>query len=141
PTAITPHPAEAARLGGTTTTAVQADRLQTTLDLARRFKTGVVLKGAGSVVAFPDASWAINASGNAALASGGTGDVLSGMLGALLAQRVPLKEALELSVCLHGAAADALVADGIGPVGVAASELPAVARRLLNEAAGRAAPR
>jgi hydroxyethylthiazole kinase-like uncharacterized protein yjeF len=136
PTALTPHPAEAARLAGTTTAAVQTDRLQAALDLAARFKASVVLKGAGSVLAFADGSWAINASGNAALASGGTGDVLSGMLGALLAQRVPMRQALELSVCLHGAAADALVANGIGPLGVTASELVPFARRLLNAARG-----
>ena len=60
--------------------------------------------------------------------------MLSGMLGALLAQRVPMRQALELSVCLHGAAADALVANGIGPLGVTASELAPFARRLVNAA-------
>jgi hydroxyethylthiazole kinase-like uncharacterized protein yjeF len=98
PTALTPHPAEAARLAGTQTSAVQADRLQCALDLAARSKASVVLKGAGSVLAFADGSWAINASGNPALASGGTGDALSGMLGAFLAQGVPMKQALELAV-------------------------------------------
>ena len=141
PTAITPHPAEAARLVGTTTAAVQSDRLQAALDLAARFKASVVLKGAGSVIAHSDGSWAINASGNAALASGGTGDVLAGMLGALIVQKVPIKQALELAVCLHGAAADTLVADGVGPVGVTASELMPVVRRLLNAAAQSGAPR
>jgi NAD(P)H-hydrate repair Nnr-like enzyme with NAD(P)H-hydrate dehydratase domain len=92
----------------------------------------VVLKGAGSVVAFPDGRFAINGSGNAGLASGGTGDVLAGMIGALLAQGVPAAEALELGVCLHGAAADTLVAEGTGPLGMTASELAPVARRLLN---------
>ena len=134
PTALTPHPAEAARLAGTETSAVQADRLQCALDLAARSKAGVVLKGAGSVLAFADGTWAINASGNPALASGGTGDALSGMLGAFLAQRIPMRQALELAVCLHGAAADALVADGIGPLGLTASELGPVARRLVNAA-------
>jgi hydroxyethylthiazole kinase-like uncharacterized protein yjeF len=140
-TAITPHPAEAARLAGTTTAAVQSDRLQAALDLAARFKASVVLKGAGSVIAHPEGSWAINASGNAALASGGTGDVLAGMLAALIVQGVPMQQALELAVCLHGAAADALVADGVGPVGVTASELMPVARRLINGAVQRGAPR
>jgi ADP-dependent NAD(P)H-hydrate dehydratase / NAD(P)H-hydrate epimerase len=132
PTAITPHPAEAARLVGSTTASVQSDRLQSALDLAARFQASVVLKGAGSVIAHPDGSWAINASGSAALASGGTGDVLAGMLGALLAQRVPIEPALELAVCLHGAAADALVAEGTGPLGLTASELAPAARRLVN---------
>jgi hydroxyethylthiazole kinase-like uncharacterized protein yjeF len=135
PTAMTPHPAEAARLAGTTSAAVQSDRVQTALDLSKRFKASVVLKGAGSVIAHPDGGWAINASGNAALASGGTGDVLAGMLAALIVESVQANRALELAVCLHGAAADALVAEGIGPVGVTASELVPVARRLLNAAA------
>lgn len=135
PTALTPHPAEAARLLGSTTEAVQSDRLAAALDIATKFRAGVVLKGAGSVLAFSDGAWAINATGNAGLASGGTGDVLSGMLGALLAQALPLSDALKIAVCLHGAAADALVFEGIGPLGLTASELAPVARRLLNAAA------
>ncbi|HEV8552943.1 MAG TPA: NAD(P)H-hydrate dehydratase [Casimicrobiaceae bacterium] len=135
PTAITPHPAEAARLLSTGTAEVQSDRLAAALALAAKFRAGVVLKGAGSVLAFADGAWAINASGNAGLASGGTGDVLAGMLGALLAQRVGMTDALQFAVCLHGAAADALVADGVGPAGLTASELAPVARRLLNAAA------
>ena len=87
---MTPHPAEAARLTGTGTAAVQADRLGTALALAARFNAAIVLKGAGSVLAFPDGTWAINGTGNVGLASGGTGDVLAGMLGAMLAQKVVL---------------------------------------------------
>ena len=94
-----------------------------------------MLKGAGSVLAFADGTWAINASGNAGLASAGTGDVLAGMLGALLAQRIGVRDALQIAVCLHGTAADALVADGIGPAGLTASELAPAARRLVNAAA------
>jgi ADP-dependent NAD(P)H-hydrate dehydratase / NAD(P)H-hydrate epimerase len=135
-TAITPHPAEAARLSGATTGSIQADRLGAALTLAAKLNAAIVLKGAGSVMAFTDGSWAINASGNAGLASGGTGDVLAGMLGALLAQTVPVKAALECAVCLHGAAADALVASGVGPLGLVASELAPMARRLVNAARG-----
>jgi hydroxyethylthiazole kinase-like uncharacterized protein yjeF len=135
PTALTPHPAEAARLLASTTAAVQNNRLAAALEIAAKLRAAVVLKGAGSVLAFPDGTWAINASGNAGLASGGTGDVLSGMLGALLAQAVPLEEALQIAVCLHGAAADALVAEGVGPLGLTASELAPAARRLVNAAA------
>ena len=135
PTALTPHPAEAARLLVTTVAAVQDDRLAAALTLASKLNAAVVLKGAGSVLAFPNGAWAINSSGNPGLASGGTGDVLSGMLGALLAQGIAMSDALELAVCLHGAAADALVADGVGPLGITASELAPAARRLLNSAA------
>jgi len=138
PTVITPHPTEASRLAGSNTAAVQSDRLQAACDLATRFNASVVLKGAGSVIVHAKGSWAINASGNMALASGGTGDVLAGMLGALLAQGVAPDYAIELAVCLHGAAADALVANGVGPVGVTASELVPVARQLLNSARGGA---
>jgi len=136
---ITPHPAEAARLLGSATADVERDRVARALELARRLRAHVVLKGAGSVLAHPDGTFAINASGNPALATGGTGDVLAGMLGALLAQRIDARDALRLAVCAHGAAADALVVRGIGPVGVRASEVAPAARDLLN-AAARAAP-
>jgi NAD(P)H-hydrate repair Nnr-like enzyme with NAD(P)H-hydrate dehydratase domain len=119
------------RRAGRIGTRHSSDRLGAALALAARFNTATVLKGAGSVLAFPDGTWAINASGNAGLASGGTGDVLAGILGALLVQGLPVKEALKLAVCLHGAAADSLVAGGIGPLGLTASEL-APARSLLN---------
>ncbi|HEV3239855.1 MAG TPA: NAD(P)H-hydrate dehydratase [Casimicrobiaceae bacterium] len=135
PTAVTPHPAEAARLLATTTAAVQDDRLAAALALATKLRAAVVLKGAGSILAFATGAWAINSSGNPGLASGGTGDVLSGMAGAFLAQGIAMDDALKCAVCLHGAAADALVAAGIGPLGLTASELAPAARRLLNAAA------
>ncbi len=141
PTVITPHPAEAARLAGSSTAAIQADRLGAALALASKLNAATVLKGAGSVLAFADGTWAINASGNAGLASAGTGDVLAGMLGALLAQGVPHNDAVKLAVCLHGAAADALVAGGTGPLGLTAAELAPAARALLNQAARMATPR
>jgi hydroxyethylthiazole kinase-like uncharacterized protein yjeF len=132
PTLLTPHPAEAARLLACDIAAVQADRVAAALDLARRFKAPSVLKGCGSVVALPDGRWFINTSGNPGLASAGTGDVLSGMAVALLAQGWPAEPALLAAVHLHGAAADACVADGIGPLGLSAGELIAPARALFN---------
>ena len=134
-TLASPHPGEAARLLGTTGAEVQRDRLGAATALAARLNASVALKGAGTVIAHPDGSYAINASGNPGLASGGTGDTLSGFVGALLAQGLPGREALPLAVCLHGAAADALVARGEGPLGLTAGELPAAARALLNAAA------
>jgi hydroxyethylthiazole kinase-like uncharacterized protein yjeF len=131
-TLITPHPAEAARLLGTTTDAIQADRVGAALELAIRFKAHVALKGCGTVISHPDGSWRINTSGNPGLASGGTGDVLSGMAGALLAQGWPAAAALCAAVHLHGAAAEALAASGDGPIGIAAGELIPAARKLLN---------
>jgi len=135
PTLATPHPAEAARLLGIDTAGVSSDRLAAALEIARDLGAFTVLKGAGSVLASPDGRFDINATGGPALASGGSGDVLSGMLGALLAQGLAPHDALRYAVCLHGAAADRLVAEGVGPVGLVASELPDAARALLNAAA------
>lgn len=132
-TILTPHPAEAGRLLGIDTAAVQADRLHAARELARRFNAHVVLKGAGSICAFPDGRWSINSTGNPGLASGGSGDVLAGMIGALLCQGLAAAQALQFAVCLHGAAADALVARGDGPVGLTASELLPEVRRLIND--------
>ena len=132
PTLLTPHPGEAARLLRIESKAVQADRVAAATELARRFHAEVVLKGAGSVCASPDGRWSINTTGNPGLASAGTGDVLAGMMGALLAQGLTGAQALRYAVCLHGAAADALVAHGVGPAGLTASELLPEARRLLN---------
>jgi ADP-dependent NAD(P)H-hydrate dehydratase / NAD(P)H-hydrate epimerase len=138
PTVLTPHPAEAARLLSSDTAAVQRDRLAAAEALAAEFHAHVVVKGAGSVLAHPDRTYDINASGNCALAAAGTGDVLAGFIGAYLAQRLDGRTALRYGVCLHGAAADALVAAGTGPLGVGASELPDAARALVNAAARRA---
>ena len=134
PTLATPHPAEAARLLGTDTKGVQNDRVAAATALATTLRAHVVLKGAGSIVARPDGTFDINASGNPGLATAGAGDVLAGILGALLAQRVDAADALRIGVCLHGAAADALVAQGIGPLGLTASEVIDAARALVNEA-------
>ncbi|HWI98257.1 MAG TPA: NAD(P)H-hydrate dehydratase [Burkholderiales bacterium] len=131
-TLLTPHPAEAGRLLGTTTGRIQEDRIAAARALAERYNTHVVLKGNGSVLVARDGHLFINTTGNPGMASAGMGDVLSGILGALLAQRLSGESALVLGVHLHGAAADALAADGVGPVGLTAGELPDVARRLWN---------
>jgi len=133
-TIVTPHPAEAARLTAKDVAAIQHDRIGAALAIAQQLRAHVVLKGAGSVLAHPGGTFAVNRSGNPALSAAGTGDVLAGIAGACLAQQVDAEEALRIAVCLHGAAADLLVARGIGPVGVAASELPDAARELLNRA-------
>jgi hydroxyethylthiazole kinase-like uncharacterized protein yjeF len=132
PTLLTPHPAEAARLLATTIENVQADRITAALELARRFNAHVVLKGCGTVIAHPDGRWRINTTGNAGLATAGTGDVLAGMTGALLAQHWPADKALNCAVHLHGAAADKLAREGQGPIGLTASELISPARQIFN---------
>jgi hydroxyethylthiazole kinase-like uncharacterized protein yjeF len=131
-TLLTPHPAEAARLLALSTADVQADRVKAAKILATNLNAHVVLKGTGSILVARDGHWFVNASGNPGMASAGMGDALAGMLGALLAQRYSGESALVLGVHLHGAAADALVQDGIGPVGLTASETIESARRLWN---------
>lgn len=132
PALLTPHPLEAARLLDTDAADVQGNRLQAAATLARRFSANVILKGSGTVIAGPDGRCVINTTGNPALATAGSGDVLSGLCGALLARGMPVGEAALAAVWLHGAAADAMVAEGIGPVGVTAGELPPYIRRQLN---------
>ena len=139
PTLLTPHPAEAARLLHQGTPEVNDDRLGAALALAQRFNAYVVLKGAGSICAFPDGRWSVNTTGNAGLAAAGTGDVLAGMIGAFLAQRLDPGKALQYAVCLHGAAADSCAKRGIGPIGLTAMDVAFEARALLN--AWTAAPK
>jgi ADP-dependent NAD(P)H-hydrate dehydratase / NAD(P)H-hydrate epimerase len=132
PCVITPHPLEAARLLGTETASIQRDRLAAARALAARFGAVAVLKGSGTVIAAPDGRVAVNPTGNAGLATGGTGDVLGGLIGALLAQRLPPFEAALAGVWLHGLAADTLCAEGNGPSGLTAGELAPAVRRLMN---------
>ena len=131
-TLLTPHPAEAARLLGCSTADVQRDRLKAARGLSASLNAHVVLKGCGSVLVARDGHWFINSSGNPGMASAGMGDVLAGILGALLAQGYTGEASLMAGVHLHGAAADRLVADGTGPVGMLAGETTAAARRLWN---------
>lgn len=133
PTLITPHPGEAARLLGESTASVQADRESAIDRLVQLTGATVVLKGAGTLVKYPGGTVWRNATGNPGMAAPGMGDVLSGIIAALLVQGMTAGQAAQTGVWLHGAAADAAVAAGTGPVGLMASELIAAARRLLNE--------
>jgi ADP-dependent NAD(P)H-hydrate dehydratase / NAD(P)H-hydrate epimerase len=135
PTVLTPHPLEAARLLGTDAATVQRDRIDAARRLAERFNALIVLKGTGTVIAAHEPAGprvSVNPTGNAALATGGTGDVLGGMIGAFLAQRMPAYEAALAAVYLHGAAAESLCTEGDGPAGCTAGELAPRVRRLLN---------
>ena len=105
-TVLTPHPLEAARLLQCSVQAVQADRLSAAQTLANNFGCVVVLKGSGSVIAAPGQTPRINHSGNAMLATAGTGDVLAGMVGAALALGDTAWEAASRAVFRHGAVAD-----------------------------------
>jgi len=105
---LTPHPGEMARLTGLTTQEVQADRLSVAADYAREKEVVLLLKGAATVIAAPDGRLAINSTGNPGMASGGMGDVLAGVIGALLAQGVAAWEAACVGAFVHGLAADRL---------------------------------
>ena len=105
-TVLTPHPLEAARLLLCSASQVQFNRLQAAQQLAERFHCSVVLKGSGSVIAAPGQTPAINPTGNARLATAGTGDVLAGMLGSALASGLPAFSAACEAVYRHGALAD-----------------------------------
>ncbi|HMM71252.1 MAG TPA: NAD(P)H-hydrate dehydratase [Rhodocyclaceae bacterium] len=134
PTLLTPHPAEAARLLHRTTASVQDDRVASACQLARQYKSSVVLKGCGSIVAFADGRWWINTTGNPGMASAGMGDALTGLVVGMLAQKWTPEAALLGGVHLHGLAGDRLVAQGCGPNGLTATELIGSAREVLNQA-------
>lgn len=105
-TVLTPHPLEAARLLANSAVEIQHDRLAAAHTLAQRFSCTVVLKGSGTVIAAPEGTPVINPTGNARLATAGTGDVLAGMIGARLAQGETAFDAACAAVWLHGRAAD-----------------------------------
>lgn len=127
---LTPHPGEAARLLGIDTAQVQADRPQAALRLAEKYRTTVVLKGAGTLIATPGEPLALCERGHPAMAGAGFGDVLSGVIGAFLAQGLAPFDAARLAVWLHACAGEQL---GVQGRGLAASDLLPVIRQLLEE--------
>lgn len=130
---ITPHPAEMARLLGTATAEVQSNRLEVAKTAAVRLGCVVVLKGAATVIAAPDGRAAINSSGSPALATGGTGDVLTGMVAACLARGLAPYAAAVAAVYLHGTAGE-LTEERFGSSGALAGDvaeaIPEALRRL-----------
>lgn len=132
PTLLTPHPAEAGRLLRISTADVQGNRLAAALKLAKTFNALVVLKGCGSLIATPDGRWFINNTGHPGMATAGMGDVLSGLVLSLLAQGWKAESALIAAVHLHGAAADRLAREGVGPIGLTAGEVIDAARGVFN---------
>ncbi|WP_455230144.1 NAD(P)H-hydrate dehydratase [Geopseudomonas aromaticivorans] len=127
---VTPHPGEAARLLGTTTAAVQADRPAAAQALARQLNAVVVLKGLGSLVATPSGALYLCDRGHPAMAGAGLGDVLAGLLGALLVQGLAPVTAAQLGVWLHACAGERL---GRAGRGLAAADLIDIIRELLEE--------
>jgi len=136
--AITPHPGEMARLLMSLTKDVQQDRVKTARDAARRWNAHVILKGSHTIVAAPDGQTFVNTSGNAGLAKGGSGDILTGVLAALTAQfkTADWTRVLALGVYLHGKAAEFAVKNtdesGLLATEVAAA-IPRARHQLLQE--------
>ncbi len=141
-TVLTPHPGEMAALLQTSTEAVQRDRVGTAIKAASEFKSIVVLKGARTITASPDGTMFVNPTGNAGMATGGSGDVLTGMIAALLAQTIvrqspvpnPLSliEAVTAAVFLHGLAGD-IASWEKGEVALIAGDLLDHLPRAINE--------
>jgi ADP-dependent NAD(P)H-hydrate dehydratase / NAD(P)H-hydrate epimerase len=132
---LTPHPGEAARLLGMSVAEVQADRLAAARQLASRSHAVVVLKGARTIVCdgtLDDDFCSINGSGGPELATGGSGDVLAGVIGALLAQGIPAADAARAAVYVHGVAGDRLAAEH-GGRGVVSSDLPVAIAGVLRD--------
>jgi len=132
---LTPHPGELSRLTGLTVEAINSDRLTAAREAAESWGSIVVLKGPGTVVAFPDGEVYINTSGNAGMATGGTGDVLTGIIAAFIAQGLSSHEAAVAGVYIHGIAGD--VAARRGQIGMSAGDLlqaiPAAIHTVLSE--------
>ena len=133
PCILTPHPGEAGRLLGVGAADVQTDRFDAVARIATRYGAKVLLKGAGTLVVDDDNAEAIDLCpyGNPGMATGGMGDVLSGVLGALLAQGLSASDAARLGVCVHGRSADLAVRRD-GERGLLASDLLPWCRRILN---------
>lgn len=129
---ITPHPGEAARLLGVSKDDVQAARLNSAQELAKRLNCSVVLKGSGSLCITTEGKSWLNNTGNPGMSGPGMGDVLSGMIAAFIAQGLSTDNAMLLAVHLHGAAADAL-AQQQASIGMTASEVTEWSRWLLNQ--------
>lgn len=126
PRVLTPHLGEMSRLTGESPAALEARRIDAAREWARRWGCVLVLKGAPTVVADAEGGACVNPTGNPGMATAGMGDVLTGAIAALLAQKLPPWDAARLAVFAHGLAGDLAAAD-VGPVGLSAGD---VAERL-----------
>lgn len=122
PAIITPHPGEMARLLHSTPKTVNSNRENTAIDFAKKFGVVTVLKGAGTIIASPDGKVYINHTGNSGMATGGSGDVLSGIIGSLLAQGAAPINAAAAGVFLHGTIGD-LAAEKLGKISMLPTDM------------------
>jgi NAD(P)H-hydrate epimerase len=132
PICLTPHPGEMARLLGTDAASVQSNRLAAARKAAKQYNAVVVLKGARTLVADQNGRMAINTTGNPGMASGGTGDVLTGLIGGFCARGLELFEACQAGVYIHGHAGD-LAAKEVGEIALIASDLLAALPRAIYQ--------
>ncbi|HTP66887.1 MAG TPA: NAD(P)H-hydrate dehydratase [Geobacteraceae bacterium] len=132
---LTPHPGEMARLAGKSVKEVESDRIGTARAFAEKYRVFLVLKGARTVIAAPDGRIAINGSGNPGMASGGMGDVLTGILAALLAQGYEPYAACRLGVFIHGRSADHVAAEK-GEIGITATDVQERVPYVIKELTG-----
>ncbi len=135
PLILTPHPGEMARLIDSTAGSVQKDRITCARKFAEKFNVHIILKGAKTIIAHPEGNIFINPTGNPGMASGGMGDVLTGIIAGLVAQGLSPESATHTGVYLHGAAAD-MLAEKIGPFGYLSTEvmnaIPSQIKKLLE---------
>lgn len=122
PVILTPHPGEMARLCGKTAAAIQADRIWFASDFAQKHNVFLILKGARTIISMPDGRSAINPTGNPGMASGGMGDVLTGLIAGFCAQGLSPEDAGIAGVYIHGLCAD-LLSEQIGSFGFLASDM------------------
>jgi len=127
---LTPHPGEAARLLDCTTAVIEADRFKAVRDLVARFGGAAILKGSGTLIFNEDTDLCVASDGNPGMATGGMGDVLTGVIAGLIAQGMTIASAARLGVCLHGRAAD--IEAKSGERGMLAGDLMPRLRRLAN---------
>jgi len=133
PRVLTPHPGEMARMLGTSIAQVQADRIEIVRRFCEQHRVHLVLKGARSVLGAPDGRVFVNPTGNPGMATGGSGDVLTGMVGAFLARRFDLLAALQAGCYLHGLAGDLAAADR-GEEGLLAGDIVEAIPAAINRA-------
>jgi len=129
---LTPHAGEAARLLNTTVAEIEVDRFSAVQKIQEKYNAVVLLKGPGTLIAGANQIIKVCPYGNPGMATAGMGDLLSGIIGGLIAQGLSLQDAAELGCCLHSAAADKLVED-VGLRGIAASDLLPYLHKLLNQ--------
>lgn len=130
---ITPHPKEASKLLRCSIEEIQFNRIKKARSLSQKMNCWVVLKGYHTIISSPIGEISINKTGNISLSTSGTGDVLSGIIGSLFAQKIPTEIAIKTAVWLHGKAADNLTTKKVGPIGLIAHELVNEVRMIINE--------